>query len=132
MLEKGVPLSVVADIMGWSASTMAKMAKRYGHIGNQARRDAINALSSATTWDVEGAQIWAQSTGDESGKVQQVLEKNGSSGRTRTYNPPVNSRMLCHVPTVYRRRFLDQAGEILTPPTRPFQVVPEFQHLQPF
>src|ERR1700730_11554897 len=26
----------------------------------------------------------------------QVQEKNGSSGRTRTYNPPVNSRMLCH------------------------------------
>jgi hypothetical protein len=25
-----------------------------------------------------------------------VQEKNGSSGRTRTYNPPVNSRMLCH------------------------------------
>src|SRR6266851_7315364 len=25
-----------------------------------------------------------------------VPEKNGSSGRTRTYNPPVNSRMLCH------------------------------------
>jgi hypothetical protein len=23
-------------------------------------------------------------------------KKNGSSGRTRTYNPPVNSRMLCH------------------------------------
>src|SRR5713226_2739006 len=26
----------------------------------------------------------------------EVREKNGSSGRTRTYNPPVNSRMLCH------------------------------------
>ena len=26
----------------------------------------------------------------------EVCEKNGSSGRTRTYNPPVNSRMLCH------------------------------------
>ena len=26
----------------------------------------------------------------------QMVEKNGSSGRTRTYNPPVNSRMLCH------------------------------------
>src|SRR5581483_5147133 len=26
----------------------------------------------------------------------QATEKNGSSGRTRTYNPPVNSRMLCH------------------------------------
>jgi hypothetical protein len=28
--------------------------------------------------------------------LRQVQEKNGSSGRTRTYNPPVNSRMLCH------------------------------------
>jgi AcrR family transcriptional regulator len=28
-----------------------------------------------------------------SGKLQ---KRNGSSGRTRTYNPPVNSRMLCH------------------------------------
>ena len=26
----------------------------------------------------------------------EVQEKIGSSGRTRTYNPPVNSRMLCH------------------------------------
>ena len=26
----------------------------------------------------------------------EAFEKNGSSGRTRTYNPPVNSRMLCH------------------------------------
>src|SRR5580704_1418025 len=26
----------------------------------------------------------------------EVQERNGSSGRTRTYNPPVNSRMLCH------------------------------------
>jgi len=25
-----------------------------------------------------------------------VNEKNGSSGRIRTYNPPVNSRMLYH------------------------------------
>src|SRR5579883_2138033 len=28
--------------------------------------------------------------------AEEVAEKNGSSGRTRTYNPPVNSRMLCH------------------------------------
>ena len=27
----------------------------------------------------------------------QVIEKVGSSGRTRTYNPPVNSRMLCQL-----------------------------------
>src|SRR5450759_701059 len=70
LLEKGVPLSVVADIMGWSASTMAKMAKRYGHIGNQARQQAIDTLSSATTWDAEGAQIWAQLETAQPEKVQ--------------------------------------------------------------
>jgi hypothetical protein len=30
------------------------------------------------------------------GDSLQPAERNGSSGRTRTYNPPVNSRMLCH------------------------------------
>ncbi len=29
-------------------------------------------------------------------EVKKRQHKNGSSGRTRTYNPPVNSRMLCH------------------------------------
>ena len=47
MLEKRVPLSVASDIMGWSASTMAKMEERYGHTDNQERRAAIDALSSA-------------------------------------------------------------------------------------
>jgi|GraSoiStandDraft_34_1057297.scaffolds.fasta_scaffold424438_2 hypothetical protein len=28
--------------------------------------------------------------------LQLIENKKGSSGRTRTYNPPVNSRMLCH------------------------------------
>jgi len=30
------------------------------------------------------------------GRGAKSLKKNGSSGRTRTYNPSVNSRMLCH------------------------------------
>ena len=44
MLEGGVPLSVVATIMGWSASTTALMGKRYGHIGDAARRSAVAVL----------------------------------------------------------------------------------------
>ena len=44
MLETGVPLSVVAALMGWSASTMTLMAKRYGHIGQPAQRQAVEAL----------------------------------------------------------------------------------------
>ncbi len=60
MLEAGVPFSVVSDIMGWSASTAVRMARRYGHIGHAARRDAIDKLASATAFDSEGAQKWAQ------------------------------------------------------------------------
>jgi len=30
--------------MGWSAATALRMAKRYGHIGNQALRDATDVL----------------------------------------------------------------------------------------
>ncbi len=44
MLEAGVPLSVVAELMGWSASTMARMIKRYSHIGQSAQRQAVEAL----------------------------------------------------------------------------------------
>ena len=35
-------------------------------------------------------------TAPASGRRSGPKKKNGSSGRTRTYNPPVNSRMLCH------------------------------------
>jgi len=51
MLEAGVPFSVVASIMGWSTSTTVRMAKRYGHIGQAAQREAVKALIGA---DPEG------------------------------------------------------------------------------
>jgi integrase len=44
MLEAGIPYPVVASIMGWSAATAIRMAKRYGHIGSQALRDAAEAM----------------------------------------------------------------------------------------
>jgi len=44
MLEGGVPLSVVASILGWSPATTARMAKRYGHIGQVAQRQAVAVL----------------------------------------------------------------------------------------
>jgi integrase len=46
MLEKGVPFSVVASIMGWSAGTTVRMAKRYGHIGQAAQRQALDAINT--------------------------------------------------------------------------------------
>lgn len=60
MLEAGVPFSVVASLMGWSASTTVRMAKRYGHIGQEAQKQAVAVLSGAG-FAVNGAQNWAQS-----------------------------------------------------------------------
>lgn len=59
MLEAGVPFSVVASIMGWSASTTVRMAKRYGHIGDRAQRLAVDALLGIPQQG--GAQNRAQS-----------------------------------------------------------------------
>jgi integrase len=66
MLEAGVPFAVVAEVMGWSASTAIRMAKRYGHIGNDARRAAIDTLAGISG---EGAQKWAQPVSREERRV---------------------------------------------------------------
>ncbi len=44
LLEAGISLTVVGSILGWSGSTMVLMAKRYGHIGAQAKHDAVAVL----------------------------------------------------------------------------------------
>jgi hypothetical protein len=45
MLERAVPFSVVATVMGWSPSTSVRMARRYGHLGESAQREAVQALN---------------------------------------------------------------------------------------
>jgi integrase len=49
LLEAGIPYPVVASIMGWSAATAIRMAKRYGHIGNVALRAAADVLGGVET-----------------------------------------------------------------------------------
>jgi hypothetical protein len=44
LLEAGILLTVVGSILGWSGSTMVLMAKRDGHIGAQAKQDAVAVL----------------------------------------------------------------------------------------
>jgi hypothetical protein len=46
LLEAGIPYPVVASMMGWSAATAIRMAKRYGHIGSKALRDAADVLGA--------------------------------------------------------------------------------------
>jgi len=47
MLEAGAPFPLVARIMGWSTATTVRMAKRYGHIGHEALRSAVESISAA-------------------------------------------------------------------------------------
>jgi len=47
MLEAGVPFQVVAELMGWSPATTISMAKRYGHIGQESLRNAVNSIAAA-------------------------------------------------------------------------------------
>ena len=56
MLEAGVSFAVVATIMGRSASTTVRMAKRYGHIGQAAQRQAVAALGEGLS---EAHWSWA-------------------------------------------------------------------------
>jgi integrase len=51
LLERGAPFATVATIMGWSAGTAMRMAKRYSHIGQSAQREALALLDAkpATT-----------------------------------------------------------------------------------
>jgi integrase len=46
LLERGVAFAVVATIMGWSPATSVRMAKRYGHIGQSAQREAMQRLDT--------------------------------------------------------------------------------------
>ncbi len=47
MIAARVPLPIIAKIVGWSASTMASMAARYGHFGIEDLRDAVEAISGS-------------------------------------------------------------------------------------
>jgi len=42
-----IPFQVVVDLMGWSPATAIRMAKRYGHIGQESLRNAVNSIAAA-------------------------------------------------------------------------------------
>jgi hypothetical protein len=46
LLEQGTQFAVVARILGWSASTAVRMAKRYGHIRPEVQWMALNGIAT--------------------------------------------------------------------------------------
>jgi integrase len=49
MVERGVPLPVIASLFAWSTGTTVRMARRYGHVGRLVQEDAV-ALLDARAW----------------------------------------------------------------------------------
>lgn len=47
LLEQGTPFPIVAQILGWAASTAVRMAKRYGHIRPEVQRRALESITTA-------------------------------------------------------------------------------------
>jgi hypothetical protein len=73
MLEAGVPFATVASLMGWSTATMVRMVKRYGHIGNKTRREAVNVLGGKSEAAYSGYYKNHTKSGEaESAAVQQA------------------------------------------------------------
>lgn len=53
MIAAAIPLPIIAKIVGWSASTMAKMSARYGHFGIEDLREAVEAISRPLKQEIE-------------------------------------------------------------------------------
>jgi len=85
LLEAGIPYPVVAHMMGWSAAAAIRMAKRYGHIGNQALRDVADVLGAVKLPKIPRRYLKKDPRSQEvrSRTVQKCKKINGSSGRTR-------------------------------------------------
>ncbi len=52
MISARVPIPIIAKIVGWSPSTMAKMAARYGHFGIDELRSAVESISSSPRMEI--------------------------------------------------------------------------------
>jgi integrase len=94
LAEAGQPDWVIQAQMGHVSPSMMKT---YCHVRRLALDEAAKALEPVTT--SPAPTVTSQATSHSPGTDPDVLEfvsEIGSSGWTRTSNPPVNSRMLCH------------------------------------
>nr|WP_256366811.1 tyrosine-type recombinase/integrase [Acidobacterium sp. S8] len=59
MIDGGVPLPKIAKIVGWSPSTMVKMAARYGHFNTDELRGAVEAISRPEAHSPTGSPVFS-------------------------------------------------------------------------
>jgi integrase len=97
LIMKGASLRSVAELLGHRG---LRMVMRYAHLSPAYLSAEVGLLDAPVQQppSVERATKGqrASKTARRPAKVVEFPKEIGSSGRTRTYNPPVNSRMLCH------------------------------------
>lgn len=71
MIAARIPIPIIAKVVGWSPSTMAKMAARYGHFGIEELRSAVESISSQESPQIGAGypQFPPQSHPSEKGRV---------------------------------------------------------------
>ena len=115
LAEKGVGDQAIMDI---ADHVSKQMLKHYSHIRTKAKRAALESIlekpSDSLVQGQDNSPVTTDAQRVEEGSLQKSLQspnfcggkgrkaagkslkRFGSSGRTRTYNPSVNSRMLYH------------------------------------
>ena len=71
MIAARIPIPIIAKVVGWSPSTMAKMAARYGHFGIEELRSAVESISS--TANPEIAAEYPQNPPQSDGEAQTTI-----------------------------------------------------------
>ena len=94
--EAGLQLEDVKTLL--RHENIATTSDIYGDLGleatDSAKADQFRQRAGSRHYSVKERDPYLSR--EPFGDCLQSAQKNGSSGRTRTYNPPVNSRMLCH------------------------------------
>jgi integrase len=57
MIAEKTPIPIIAQLVGWSPTTMWEMAKKYGHFEQDELRDAVEKISANREWAVNRAVL---------------------------------------------------------------------------